>query len=98
MDKSLRLIVWRIACCILDYLTIIEYFTMRYATMNERIKEFTLSVAAALGIILLANGLFHAALYLVDNKPLFINMRYINWLSLALGILLLIPAAKVFKT
>ena len=64
---------------------------------DRKIIEAILLIGATLGILLLANGLFHAMLYLADSKPLLMNLRYINWLSLVFGILLLIPTYKVFK-
>ena len=63
----------------------------------EKIKETILNIVAALAILLLANGIFHAAIYLVDSEPLFVNLRYINWLGLVFGLLLLIPSYKVFR-
>lgn len=45
----------------------------------EKLKETILNIVAALAILLLANGIFYAAIYLVDSEPLFVNLRYINW-------------------
>jgi len=49
-------------------------------------KEFAFLALLILGFGLIANGLFHAIFYLLDDKALFAGMRYINWLCLFLGI------------
>jgi hypothetical protein len=48
-------------------------------------------ILVLLGIMLFCNGAFHAVLYLFDDKPLFSGMRYLNWLSLFIGIACIVP-------
>ena len=54
--------------------------------------RFTLPLMVLLVIVgglLLCNGMFHAVLYLVDDKPVMSGLRYLNWISVFLGVALL---------
>lgn len=51
-----------------------------------------------LGSCLLCNGIFHAVLYLFDDAPLMSGLRYLNWVSLALGALMFyVGLARVMR-
>ncbi|MEM0993477.1 MAG: hypothetical protein AAF847_13315 [Bacteroidota bacterium] len=55
----------------------------------KKLSPTRLAIILLLGILLTANGFFHAILYISDEKPLFMGIRYFNWGSLLLGSLLL---------
>jgi uncharacterized membrane protein HdeD (DUF308 family) len=42
-----------------------------------------------IGSFLILNGLFHISMSLLDEKPILAGLRYLNWISLFLGALIL---------
>lgn len=53
--------------------------------MVAKIIPYFMVLTVLLGGILLCNGIFHIIMYVLDDSPVFSGLRYLNFISLALG-------------
>ncbi len=64
--------------------------------MTIYLKTFLSLIISTIGVTILLFGTFHIIIYLIDSKPAFSGLRFLNWAFLIIGLPLTVLGFKWF--